>query len=152
MFSSFVGAVEAAISITVCNMSVIIPAALRALNVGDPFMREDTTDMDLSTLEIARTTSTRIELNLPRTQGRVRAMGDGEPDSGTIGTVALRQLDSVGLDVKDDQKHRLTTQTSDGSLGTTSTKAVLLAHNSNIVEKDRDIEADVEKGATSNET
>lgn len=119
MFPSFVGAVEAAISVTVCNMSVIIPAVLRALNVGDPFMREDAADMDLSTLEIARATSTRIEFNPPRTQGRVRAMGGDEPDSGTIGTVALRQLDSVGLDVKDDQKHRLTTQTSDGSLGTT---------------------------------
>ena len=144
MFSSFVGSVEAAVSVTVCNMSVIIPVVLRALNVGDPFMREDPVDMDLSTIEIVRMASTGIELSLPRTQARVRVMGGDDPDSGTIGT--------VGSEVKDDQKHRLTTQTSDASLGATSTKVVSLAHNSNTVERDRNTDADVEKGATSNDT
>ena len=35
----FTGIVEVAVAITVRNMSVIIPAVLRALGVGDPFGR-----------------------------------------------------------------------------------------------------------------
>ena len=61
-FSLISGGVEAAVSIAVCNMSVIIPAILCALGVGDPFMREDTVSTNFSTVEVARMTSTRVEL------------------------------------------------------------------------------------------
>ena len=94
-------------------MSVIIPAILRALDVGDPFMQEDTVGPGFtSTVEIAPMTLTRVELGLPTT----RPVDDSGSDDceGVIGSVTPKG----GLDEKDDQKHRLTTQVSDGSLGT----------------------------------
>ena len=118
--SFFTGGVEAAVSVTVCSMSVIIPAILRALGVGDPFMREDTVDPNLSTgVEIARMTLTRVELGLPNPRNAV--VPDCDQPKGAIDTVApRRRRNSVGLSAKDDQKHRLTTQASDGSLGSSS--------------------------------
>ena len=69
-FSSPLGGVEAAVAIIVSNMSVIIPAILRTLGVGDPFMQEDTVDLTFNTgIEIVRMTSTRIELGLQTSAG-----------------------------------------------------------------------------------
>ena len=113
LFPFLTGAVEAAVAIIVCNMSVIIPATLRALGVGDPFMQEDTVDPNFSTVEIVRMTSTRIELGLPRLRGTATTYGDGS--EGASRTVAFR--DSIGLGVEDGHKHRLTAQASDVSLG-----------------------------------
>ena len=48
-FSSPLGGVEVAVAIIMCNMSIIIPAILRALGIGDPFMQEDTVDPKSST-------------------------------------------------------------------------------------------------------
>jgi hypothetical protein len=99
----------------VCNMSVIIPAILRVLGVGDPFMREDSVDPKFSTgVEIAHITSTRIELGLLTSRGM--EITDGSRSRGATGTVTSRQRDSVDLDAKD-RRHQLTTQTSDMSLG-----------------------------------
>jgi len=121
-----------AVSIIVCNMSVIIPAILRALDVGDPFMREDTVDPNFSSVEIVRmTSSTRIELGLPKASGTATTDGDGS--EGTNRTVAFQ--DSVGLGVEDDHKHRLTTQGSDLSLGDLkTTKVVPLAADSDVAD------------------
>jgi len=111
-FFPFTAGVEAAVSIIVCSMSVIIPAVLRALGAGDPFMREDTVDMDLSTtVHIARVNTTRIELGLPIAHGTVITDSD-ESD----GPIASRRRDLVDLDAKDDKGYRLTGQTSDASL------------------------------------
>ena len=108
----FTAGVEAAVSIIVCSMSVIIPAVLRALGAGDPFMREDTVDMDLSTtIDIARVNTTRIELGLPIAHGTVITDSD-ESD----GPMESRRRDLVDLDVKDDKGYRLTGQASDTSL------------------------------------
>jgi len=115
---SLTGAVEVAVAIIVCNMSVIIPAILRALGVGDPFMREDTVDPNFSTVEIIRMTSTRIELGLPVPRGTATTDGDGS--EGASGTVAFQ--DSVRLGVEGDHKHKLTAQASDLSLGDLKTK------------------------------
>jgi len=144
-------------------MSVIIPAILRALNVGDPFMQEDTVGPNFSTsIEIARMTSTRIELGLLNIHST--GVTDSGESEGAIETVASRQRrDSVGLGVKDDRKHQITTQTSDGSLGNSrTTKVVPLADESDItdslaqvrslpvVEQDQSIEAGVEKNVKRN--
>lgn len=99
-------------SIIVCSMSVIIPAVLRALGAGDPFMREDTVDMDLSTtVHIARVNTTRIELGLPIAHDMVITDSD-ESD----GPMASPRRDLVDLDVKDDKGYQLTGQASEASL------------------------------------
>lgn len=120
----FTGGVEASVSVIVSSMSVIIPAILRALDVGDPFMQEDTVDPGLgTTVEIARMDLTRVELGLPTIH--TLGVGGGDDREVIIGSVTPNKLrDSVGLEEKDDQKHRLTTQTSDGSLGTSITTKV----------------------------
>ena len=136
VFSFDTGVVEAAVAIIVCNMSVIVPAVLRALDVGDPFMQEDTVDPNFSAVEIARITSTRIEpveLSIPNVHGTVVA--DSEESEWVTDTVGSRQRDSVDLGVKEDHKHRLTTQTSDVSLGDSEImKAVPLADESDIAD------------------
>ena len=150
----FTGGVEVAASVIVCNMPVIIPAVLRALGVGDPFMREDTVDPNYSTVEIVRMASTKIELGLPSTHGT--ATTDITDPGGAIGTVASRRGGTVDLDAKEDCKHRLVTQTSDGSLGILKkAKVVSLVDECDItdplaqvrslptVRRDQDIEADV---------
>ena len=108
------GCVEVAVSIIVCNMSLIIPAVLRALGVGDPFMQEDTVDLDLSAgVDIARMYPARVEVGLPTFRGT----GITDSDEGGIGTIVHQQRGSIDLGAKDDQKHQLTTQASDASLG-----------------------------------
>ena len=124
-FSFFIGGVSAAVAIIVCNMSVIIPATLRALGVGDPFMREDTVDPNYSTIEIARMSSTRVGLGLPTSRGT--AITDSDESEATVGVVAFLQRHSVNLCVKDDRKHQLLTQTSDGSLRSSTTTKVALS-------------------------
>ena len=120
----FTGGVEAAVSIIVCSMSVIIPAILRALGVGDPFMQEDTVDLNFSTsVDIAHTTLTRAELGLPMPRGT--AISDSDESEGAFGMTVSRQRELVDLGVKDSKKHRLTTQVSDGSLGDSRTAKVL---------------------------
>jgi hypothetical protein len=116
--------VEAAVSVIVSSMSVIIPAILRALDVGDPFMQEDTVDPGFgTTVEIARMTLTRVELGLPITHA-VGVAGRGDRE-GVIGSgTPKKRRDSVGLESKEDQKHRLTTQVSDESLGTSVTTKI----------------------------
>jgi len=106
-------------------MSVIIPAVLRSLGVGDPFMQQDTVDPGLSTgVEIAHTSSTRIELGLPTTVSTaVWASDDSEVD---IGRTAPRwRRDSVDFGAKEDKDHRLTMQTSEASLGNLKAKQVV---------------------------
>jgi len=110
----FIAGVEVAVSIIVCSMSVIIPAILRALGVGDPFMREDTVDPNFSTVEIVCMTSTKIELGLLKTGGTANT--DSAESEGAVGAVASRRRATVDLDAEDDQEHRLATQTSDVSL------------------------------------
>ena len=103
-------------SIIVCSMSVIIPAILRAMGVGDPFMQEDTVDLNLSTnVDIAR-----FELGLPITCGTVTAVADSVETEGPLSTMALQQRGLVDMDVRTDKKHRLTAQVSDGSLGSSN--------------------------------
>jgi len=150
-FLMLTGGVEAAVSIIVCSMSVIIPAVLRALGVGDPFMREDTVDMNLSTGADVVRINTTIELGLPIFRGAV-VTDSGESE----GPVASRQRDLVDLDVKDGKEHRLTAQASDGSLGN-SKKILSLAGERDITDSlaqvrstpaattDWDIEVDIEK-------
>jgi len=123
-FLMFTGGVEAAVSIIVCSMSVIIPAVLRALDVGNPFMQEDTVDLNLSTgFDITRTSMAGIELGLPIPRGT--AITDSSGSEGAIGTMASRQRHPADLNVRDDRKHRLTVQASDGSLGSSTTVKVL---------------------------
>lgn len=114
--SVFSGGVNSAVAIAVCNMTVVIPAILRALGVGDPFMREDTVSPDSCIgVPAARGTSTVIELGF-RTSCVMEIT-----DKGTASSATSRQPD---LDVKGDQKHRLTMQTSDVSLGDYKSMAV----------------------------
>jgi len=150
-FSPFSGGVAAAVSVTVCSMSVIIPAIFRALGVGDPFMRTDTVDPSFNAgMEMARMT-TGFELSLPTSHST--GVTDSTRSEGGVCTVGSRQRDPVDLDVKGDRKNRLTTQTSDGSLGNPKpTKVVPLADESDITDslaqvrslpaarKDQDIE------------
>lgn len=111
-------------SVIVSSMPVIIPAILRALDVGDPFMQEDTVDPGFTTtIEIARMTLTRVELGLPVVH-IVRNTGNGDREGVHGPASPKKQRDSVGLDEKEDQKHRLTTQFSDGSLGTSVTTKI----------------------------
>lgn len=122
---------EVAVAIIVCNMSVIIPAVLRALDVGDPFMREDTVDPNFSSVEIVRMNSTRVELGLPKVYGM--EITDGGRSEGMDRTVVFQ--DSVGLGVGDDHKHRLTMQGSDVSLGDlNAAKVVPLAADSDVAD------------------
>lgn len=160
--SSFLtGGVEAAVSIIVCSMSVVIPAVLRALGVGDPFMQEDTVALDLGTgtgVEIARTTSTMIELGFPST--RITEITDSDECEEVVGRTASRLRGSVDLGVKDSRIHQLSTQASDASLGNLTTKVTPIAGKYDItdsllpvrsflvVENGRDIEADVEGKGT----
>jgi hypothetical protein len=137
----------------VCSMSVIIPAILRALGVGDPFMREDTVDVDPSTtINIARINTT-VELGLPIARGTV--ITDSDESEGPMGS---RRRDLVDFNMKDDKKHRLTAQASDGSLGDPRTVKVLSlvdecditdsstqARSTPATTMDRDIEADIEE-------
>jgi len=162
-FFSFLGGVESAVAIIVCNMSVIIPAILRALGVGDPFMQEDTVDPKFTTgVEIARMTTSRIELGLLTSRGT--EITDGSTFRGAISTVVSGQRDSVDSDARD-QERRLGTQTSHGSLGnfrSTSRVEPPLVDGSGIahpltqvrslpvVGKDQDIEADVGRRHTKN--
>jgi len=111
-FLMLTGGVEAAVSIIVCSMSVIIPAVLRTLGVGDPFMREDTVDMNLSTGPDIVRINTTIELGLPIFCGTV-VTDSGESE----GPMASRQLDLVVLNWKSGKEHRLMAQASNGSLG-----------------------------------
>ncbi|SRR5258705_5628043 len=124
-FASFsAGAVSVAVAIIVSNMSVIIPAILRALGVGDPFMQEDTVDPNFSTIEMAPTTSTKIiELGLPKTHGTGITNSNGS--EGDIDMVVFRQH-SGDLGVRDDHKHRLTMKASDMTLGSSNTKVTPL--------------------------
>ena len=143
-------------------MSVIIPAILRALGAGDPFMREDTVDMNLSntSVDIARINTTRIELGFPIVRGTIITDSDESE-----GPMASRRQDFVDLDMKDDKKHRLTAQASGGSLGSSKiAKALPLADECDITDPlaqvrstpatttDRDIEADIEERAKRNST
>jgi hypothetical protein len=119
-FLLLTGCVEAAVSIMVCSMSVIIPAILRALGVGNPFMREDTVGVDLSTgVDIVRINTT-IELGLTMARGTV--ITDSDESEGPMGS---QRRDYVDLNGKDDGKHRLTAQASDGSLGNSNTAKIL---------------------------
>jgi len=154
------GGVEAAVSIIVCSMSVIIPAVLRALDVGNPFMREDTVQLNLSTgIDITRGSMTGIELGLPIPRGT--AITDSSGSEGALGTTASRQRHPINLNVKDDRKHRLTVQASDGSLGSSRTVKVLplvdgcaiadlpaQVRSTPVAAVDRDIEANVEEERT----
>jgi hypothetical protein len=112
------GGVEAAVSVMVCSMSVIIPAILRALGVGDPFMQTDTVDPGFSSgVEIVRMSMTGVELGLATTHV-VDVAGSDEHEEAT-GAVTPRKSQSLaGSEAMDDQKRRLATQVSDGSLGT----------------------------------
>jgi len=60
-------------------------------------------------------TSMKIKLGLPNTHST--ATTDVTDPEGAIGTVTSRRGGTVDLDVKEDWKHRLVMQTSDGSLG-----------------------------------
>ena len=153
-FVMLTGGVEAAVSIIVCSMSVIIPAILRALDVGDPFMREDSVDLNFSSsIDITRTDTSGIELGLSIPPGM--AITDSDDSEGPM---ASRQRHSVDLGVKDDRKQRLTAQASDGSLGNSKTVKILplidecditdsLAHmrSTPAAATDRDIEANIEE-------
>ncbi|KAF9645862.1 hypothetical protein BDM02DRAFT_3119545 [Thelephora ganbajun] len=143
------GGVEAAVSVIVCSMSVIIPAILRGLDVGNPFMREDTVDPHFSTgVEIARMTLTRVELGL--STAHVTVITDSDDSEGAISAVVTGQRrDSVCLNEKNDQKHRLTMQASDGSLGMSTAKAIPLVDESDM---DWDVEAGVEEKSERNST
>ena len=114
---------EVAVSVIVSNMSVIIPAILRALGVGDPFMQEDTVDPGLNTdVDIARMFPTMVELGLPTSRGT--AITDSDESEGGIGTVA-RQRGSTDLGAKEDHKHQLTTRGLGASLGDLKTTTVV---------------------------
>ena len=100
-------------AIIVCNMSVILPAILRALDVGDPFMQEDTVDPNFSAVEIARMASTRlepVELSIPKVHDTT--ITNSHESEEVTGAVAFQQRDSVDLIVKEGL---LTTHTSDVS-------------------------------------
>ena len=118
------GGVEAAVSITVCNMSVIIPAIFRVLGVGDPFMREDTVDPNFSTIEMAPVSLTRIELGLSKTHSAAVVTNSDESE-GVVGMAASLQQHSINTDGKDDRKHRLVRQASDRSFGDSNAAKVV---------------------------
>ena len=100
------GGVESAVAIIVSNMSVIIPAILRALEVGDPFMQEDTVDPKFSTgIEIAPATLTTIELALPTSSATDTT--DSSKSRGEVTVVASRRA-SHDLDTKDGRDYQLT--------------------------------------------
>lgn len=106
-------------SVMVCSMSVIIPAILRALDVGDPFMQEDTVDPGFTTtVDIVPMTLTRVELGLPLpNNSRPRATNTATP----------HKRDSIGsVGETRGQRHRLTLQVSGDSLGTSVETKVAL--------------------------
>jgi len=142
--SLFTGGVEAAVSVIVCSMSVIIPAVLRALGVGDPFMREDTVDPNFTTgVEIARMTSTtRVELGLPGSLGT--ALTDSDEFNGATGTVVSLRRDSVDLGTKDDREHRLTRKVVPFAVECDVTDSLTKVRSLPVVEKDLDIGAGAE--------
>ncbi|KAF9647392.1 hypothetical protein BDM02DRAFT_3117085 [Thelephora ganbajun] len=147
VWEAIFGGVEAAVSVIVCSTPVIIPAILRVLNVGDPFMQEDTVGTRFNTgVEIARMTMTEIELSLPTSSGT------GTTDSAKSEGAIPQQRGSVDLDARDDQKHRLP----DVSLGKLKPTNIVLptdepditdppaqVRSLSAVKKDYDIEADV---------
>ena len=124
----FTGAVSVAVTIIVSNMSVIIPAILRALDVGDPFMQEDTVDPNFSTIEMARMTSTTIELGLPKTRGTV--VTESNESEGAISMVTFGQQGLGDLSTKDNHEHLLAMHASDVSLGSSNTKVAPLVDES----------------------
>jgi len=139
--SFFTGGVEAAVSVIVCSMSVIIPAVLRALGVGDPFMQEDTVDPNLSTgVEIAHMTSTRVELGVPGTRGT--GLTDSDESEGATGTVVSRRRFSVDLGTKDDHKYQLTTKVVPFADECHVMDSLARVRSLPTVEKDRDVEPD----------
>ena len=122
-------------SVIVCSMSVIIPAILRALDVGDPFMQEDTVDPGYTTtVEISPMTLTRVELGLPTTH--VPTVAGNNDRSRATSTAIPQKRDSVGsVDEMRDHEHRLTPQNSDDSLGTSvETKVALHSDESDITD------------------
>lgn len=143
---------EAAVSVIVCSMSVIIPAVLRVLGVGDPFMREDTVDPNFSTgVEIARMTSTtRIELGLPDSRGT--ALTDSDESEGTTGTVVSLRRDSVDLGTKGDHKHQLITKAVPLVDECDITDSLAQVRTVPMDEKDRDVEAEFERDMKRNST
>jgi len=120
--------VSVAVTIIVSNMSVIIPAILRALDLAGPFMQEDTIDPNFSTIEMARTASITIELGLPKTRGTV--VTESDESEGAISMVTFGQQGSGDLNVKDNPIHLLAMQASDVSLGSSKTRVVPLADES----------------------
>ena len=143
--SLFTGGVEAAVSVIVCSMSVIIPAVLRALGVGDPFMREDTVDPNFSTgVEIARmqTSTTRVEFGFPGSRGA--ALTESDESKGATGTVVSLRRDSVDLGTKDDHKHQLTTKVVPLAVECDVTDSLTQVRSLPVAEKDPDSQAEVE--------
>jgi len=119
-----------AVSVIVCNMSVIIPAVLRALGVGDPFMQEDTVEPNPSTgVDVTRMSSARVEFGLPTPRGTAITDSD-DYEGGVIDTMVHQQGGPIDFGVKDDRKHQLTTQVSVASLRNSKSKVVPLADES----------------------
>ena len=151
--SLLTGGVEAAVSVIVCSMSVIIPAVLRVLGVGDPFMREDTVDPNFTTgVEIARMSSmTRIELGLPGSGNT--ALTDSDESEGATGTAVSLRRDSVDFGTKGNHKHQLTMKivpladVCDVTDSLTQMRSVPA-----VVEKGRDVETEFEKDAKRDST
>lgn len=152
VWEAIFGGVEAAVSVTVCNTTVIIPAVLRLLGVGDPFMREDTVDPKFSTsFDVAPMTLTRVEFTLPTSSGTRTT--DSAKSEGGNGTVVFQQQSSVDSDAGNDQKYRpMTWRTSSGSLRNLKLMDVVLPIDdaditdsscspSPVVEKGQDLEA-----------
>ena len=113
-------------SVIVCSMSVIIPAILRTLDVGDPFMQEDTVDPGFTTtVNIAPMTLTRVELGSPTTH--VPAVAGNISRSTVTNTAIPHKRESIGsVGEMQGQKHRLMPQVSGDSLGTSVETKVAL--------------------------
>jgi hypothetical protein len=102
----------------VCSMSVIIPAILRALGVGDPFMQTDSVDPGSnSTIEIVGRSLTGVGLG-PLITHVVAVTGSDEPEEAAGAVTPRKSRSLIGSDARDDQRCRLVTQIPDGSLGT----------------------------------
>ena len=123
----FTGGVEAAVSVIASSMSVILPAILRALDVGDPFMQLDTVELEIATsVEIARcTTLMSVELGVNLQTARVAAVaGDESREEAFSDTTTLQERDLGNLDERRYPKYLLTKKISDGLLGTSITTKV----------------------------
>ena len=95
------------------SMSDIIPT----ISVGDPFMQEDTVELNFSTsVDIAR-----LELGLPITRETVTAITDSVETEGAFSTMTLQQRGLVDMDARTDKKHRLAARVLDGSPGSSRT-------------------------------